>query len=98
MTKLAVTTGAIMLCKYCHCVHGFKIKSQKLVRTNWLFGPSLYPTGCCIQASVAIIKNPESHEPRKTRNPESQCSAGLSRPSPKTNRPRNAHSRKNAET
>ena len=55
-------------------------------------------TGCCIHASVTMMKNPESHDPTNTANPAHQCPQRLSRPSPYRNSPRNADSRKNENT
>src|ERR1035438_10693680 len=66
MTKLAVTTDPIMLCRYCQNNHGFNNSPARLVSIISPFLPNWYPVGCCIHASVAIMKKPESHEPAKT--------------------------------
>ena len=57
-----------------------------------------YPTGCCIQALVATMKNPESTAPSATITADSQCRAGPRRRSPKRNSPRNEDSAKKAKT
>ena len=44
------------------------------------------------------MKNPESHDPRNTSNAAHQCPLGLRRFSPNRNSPRNADSRKKANT
>src|ERR1017187_2763621 len=44
------------------------------------------------------MKNPESHDPRKTRKPASQCLLGPSFFSPNKNRPRKLDSMKNENT
>ena len=44
------------------------------------------PVGCCIQASVATIRNPDAHEPRNTRKAVNQCAFGPSRFSPNRKR------------
>ena len=55
-------------------------------------------TGCCIQASVAMMKNPDSHEPANTSSADSQCTRGLTRLRPARKMPRNTDSAKNANT
>src|SRR5215469_4799999 len=86
----------LMLCAYCHHAQGFSTSCQKLLNCTEPSGLVAYPTGCCIQASVAMMKNPESHDPRNTATADHQCALGLSRCSPYRNRPRNADSRKKA--
>src|ERR1041384_5792298 len=54
--------------------------------------------GCCIQASVTIMKKPDIHEPRKTMKAASQWTRWPKRFSPKRKSPRNDDSRKNAKT
>src|SRR5512132_129599 len=85
-----------MLCAYCQIAHGFNTRAQKLLSVTEPSAAMAYPWGCCIQASVATIKYPDSHEPKKTAKADHQCAFWLSRFSPKRNRPRNADSRKNA--
>src|SRR6266550_6637104 len=87
-----------MVCGYCHRIHGFNRSSLMLVSNNSPAVPISYPTGCCIHALVAMIKYPDSHDPRKTRKAENQWSVGPSRFSPYRNRPRNDDSRKNEKT
>src|SRR5215475_1184062 len=96
MTKVPVIKAPHILCAYCHHAHGFRISSQKLVSCTEPSGAIAYPTGFCIQASVATMKNPDSHEPKKTATADHQCAFGLRRFSPYRNKPRNADSRKNA--
>src|ERR1039458_7778685 len=87
MTKLAVTTDPIMLWMYCQNNHGFRSNPARLVSRISPFFPSWYPVGCCIQASVAIMKKPESHEPAKTRKAANQCAFGPRRFSPNRKTP-----------
>ena len=87
-----------MLCAYCHHVHGLKMRPSQLFRTISPFGPSVYPTGCCIQPSVAMMKKPESHAPMQVIRVANQCSFGPSRFSPNSTSPRNVDSRKNENT
>src|SRR5215472_16332175 len=98
MTNEPVITAPHMLWAYCHQAQGFSTRAQKLESCAEPSAALAYPTGCCIQASVAMMKNPLVQEPRKTRNPAHQCPRGPNRFSPKRNRPRNADSRKNAKT
>src|ERR1035441_4168052 len=88
ITKLAVTTDPIMLCRYCQKIHGFSSNAEKLVSRISSWRPNRYPVGCCIQALVAMMKKPESHEPAKTRKAANQCAFGPRRFSPKRNTPR----------
>src|ERR1700733_7367406 len=96
MTKAPVITAPLMLCAYCHHAHGFNTSAQKLSSCTDPSAALKYPTGCCIQASVATMKNPESHDPRNTASADHQCNFGPRRFSPYRNRPRNADSRKKA--
>src|SRR5437879_9925250 len=66
MTNAPWMTAPLMLCAYCHHAHGFNINAQKLESCADPSAAVVYPTGCCIQASVTMMKNPLSHEPRKT--------------------------------
>jgi hypothetical protein len=45
-----------------------------------------------------MMKNPDSHEPKKTNSAEIQCTRGLTRPRPARKIPRNTDSAKNAKT
>src|SRR5438270_2474382 len=85
-----------MLWAYCHQAHGFSTNFQKLLSCNDPSAAFTYPTGCCIHASVAMMKNPESHAPRNTAIADHQCCRGVSLFSPYKNNPKNADSRKNA--
>src|SRR6266496_2535932 len=96
MTNAPVTTAPPILWAYCHHAQGFSTKAQKLVSCTVPSAAFAKPTGCCIQASVATMKNPESHEPRNTAIADHQCARGLSRFSPYRNKPRKADSRKKA--
>ena len=98
MTNAPVMTAPLMLCAYCHHAHGFNINAQKLESCADPSAAVVYPTGCCIQASVTMMKNPLSHEPRKTATADHQWPRGPSRFSPYKNSPRKADSRKNANT
>src|SRR6185369_16169147 len=98
MTKAPVNAAPAMLCAYCQIAHGFNTSDQKLCRVALPSGWMVYPTGCCIQASVATMNYPDSHEPKKTMNAENQCMVRLRRFSPYRKRPRNADSMKNANT
>src|ERR1051325_6288376 len=98
MKNEAVITAPLMLCAYCSSAQGFKSSLQKLVTWTLASAVRWNATGCCIQASVTMMKNPESHEPTKTRNADHQCPLGPSRFSPYRNNPRNADSRKNENT
>src|SRR5947208_13650188 len=93
-TKDPVTTAPIMLCAYWMSAHGFVSSPQKLDTLYPPLGSRTYATGCCIQASVTMMKKPDSHDPRKTRKPAHQCPHRPSRFSPYRKRPRNADSRK----
>src|ERR1700722_9822946 len=94
ITMLPVTTAPIMLWRYCQSIHGFRRSPQKLSSKTCPLGPILYAVGCCIQASVAMMKYPESQEPAHTSTADNQCMRGLSRFSPNTNSPRKVDSRK----
>src|SRR5665213_1386711 len=98
MTKAAVTTAPHMLCAYCSQAQGFISRPQKLVNSNVPLGSNLYATGCCIHASVTMMKKPDSQEPIKTMNAEPQCAHFERRFSPNRNRPRNVDSRKKEKT
>src|ERR1039458_2376483 len=87
-----------MLCSYCQKIHGFSNNPQKLLSRISPLGPSRYPVGCCIHASVAMMKKPESQEPANTRNAANQCAFGPRRFSPKRNTPRKLDSRKKENT
>ena len=86
----------LMLCAYCHHAQGLNTRAQKLDSCAEPSAARTYPTGCCIQASVAMIKKPDIHDPRKTATADHQWARGLSLFSPYRNNPRNADSRKNA--
>ena len=62
-----------MLCAYCSSAHGFSSSCQKLSTSNCPLGRRSKATGCCIHASVTMMKNPEIHEPTKTITAENQC-------------------------
>src|SRR5580704_14926250 len=98
MTKLAVAIAAIILCRYCQPTQGLSSSPQKLLRPIWPPGPISYPVGCCIHSSVAMIKKPDSHDPRNTRNAANQCATGPRRSSPNRKSPRKLDSRKNENT
>src|SRR3954470_3444471 len=98
MTKDPVTTAALMTCAYCNSAHGFSSTPEKLVTWNEPSASLSYATGCCIHAFAAVMKYPDSQDPTKTATPDSQCSRGPSRFSPKRKRPRNADSRKKEKT
>src|ERR1035441_9447026 len=98
MTKLAVTTDPIMLWRYCQNNHGLRSSPARLVSSISPFLPNWYPVGCCIHASVAIMKKPESHEPEKTRKAANQGAYVTSLFSPKRNTPRKLDSRKKENT
>src|ERR1035438_3792392 len=98
MTKLAVTTDALMLWRYCQNNHGLRSSPPRLVSSISPFLPNWNPAGCCIQASVAIMKKPDSHEPAKTRKAANQRAFGPSRFYPKRKTPRKLDSRKKENT
>src|SRR5215469_2183284 len=86
-----------MLCEYWISPQGLPSSPQKLVTSKPL-AVRVYATGCCIHASVTMMKNPDSHDPRNTANPAHQCPQRLNRSSPYKNNPRDADSRKNENT
>src|SRR3954469_4299930 len=94
MTNEPVITAPLMLCEYCSTAQGFNAICQKLATWNEPSDARVKPTGCCIHASVTMMKYPESHEPRKTMKAAPQCAHLLRRCSPKRKRPRKADSRK----
>src|SRR5258708_19438018 len=98
ITKQPVCTAHIIVCGYCQRVHGFSSKPQKLFNSNVPLGPSEYATGCCIHASVATMKYPESHEPTKIIIAENQWPILPRRFSPNKKSPRNLDSTKNEKT
>src|SRR5260221_5401429 len=98
ITKQPVCTAPIIVCGYCQRVHGFSSKPQKLFNSNVPLGPSEYATGCCIHASVATMKYPESHEPTKIIIAENQWPIVLMRFSPSSKRSSKLDSRKNEKT
>src|ERR1700686_5370808 len=98
ITKQPVCTAPIIVCGYCQRVHGFSSKPQKLFNSNVPLGPSEYATGCCIHASVATMKYPESHEPTKTRKADNQWPMRPSFFSPSKNNPKKLNSRKKENT
>src|SRR5215471_7819889 len=98
MTKHPVITAPLMLCVYCQSIQGLNMRSRKLLKWTEPSGPNEYPTGFCIHESVAMMKYPDSHEPKKTSSAENQWPRRPSFFSPYRNRPRNADSRKNANT
>src|ERR1700731_5490170 len=91
-------TAPHMLCAYCSHAQGFSSRPQKLVSSNLPSGNNLYATGCCIQASVTMMKKPDIHEPMKTMTAEPQWAHRERRFSPNRNRPRKVDSRKNEKT
>ena len=97
MTKAPVTTAPIMVWRYCQRSQGFSIRDQKLVRASVPSGWISYPTGFCMNALVATMKNPEIHDPANTAKAENQCILGLSFLWPKRKRPRKEDSRKKAK-
>src|SRR5579859_6674808 len=98
ITNAAVITAPLMLCAYCSSAQGFSSRPQKLVTWKLPSAPRWKATGCCIHASVTMMKKPESHDPRDTSTADHQCPLGPSRFSPYRNSPRNADSRKNENT
>src|SRR5580700_1119029 len=98
MTKLAVAIAAIMLCRYCHRTQGLSSSPQKLLSPIWPRDPISYPVGCCIHASVAMMKNPDSQDPRRTSIAEARCHLGPSHFSAYRNNPTKEDSRKNEMT
>src|ERR1700733_16223605 len=97
-TNEAVTTAPHSLCAYWIHAHGFSRSPVKLVSSNLPFESMRYATGCCIHASVTMMKNPEIHEPVQTMKVAPKCSHFESRFSPKRNSPRNVDSRKKEKT
>src|SRR4051812_24207261 len=92
-----VTTAPEMTCGYCHRTNGFERRPQRLVNSTW--SPAIsYATGCCIQAFVATMKNPERTAPNATPIDASQCARGPIRDSPNRNTPSSDDSAKNANT
>src|SRR3954464_16023832 len=86
-----------MLCAYCQPTHGLVSRPQN--ESSCARPPSIvYATGCCIQAFVAMMKNPEIHEPAQTMNAESQYQRGAMRPRPARKTPMNTDSAKKANT
>src|SRR5580765_5024261 len=98
MNNEPVTQAPNMLCRYCHDAQSFVNKDQKLVRCAEPSGATSNPTGRCIQASVTMMKKPESHDPMKIITAASRWSFGPNRLSPYKNIPRNDDSRKKANT
>ena len=97
MTKEPVVTAPIMVWRYCQMSHGFRRRLQKLVRASVPSAWTSYPTGCCMKALVATMKNPEIQDPAKTAKADTQCILGLSFLWPKRKRPRKEDSRKKAK-
>src|SRR3954470_4212769 len=95
ITNEPVIAAPLILCAYCSSAQGFVSIPMKLLTWNEPSAPRVYATGCCIHASVTMMKYPKSHEHTKTMNPANQCPHCLRRFSPKRNNPRNADSRKN---
>src|SRR3954465_10329166 len=87
-----------MLCMYWSRPQGLSSSFQKLTTSNCPFGKRLYATGCCIHASVTMMKKPEIHDPSQTITAENQCMRLEMRFSPYRNKPRNADSRKKLNT
>src|SRR5579859_1710424 len=98
ITKQPVCSAPIIVCGYCHSVHGFRSKPQKLCNPNAPFVLREYATGCCIHASVATMKYPESHEPTKTMIAENQWPMRPRRFSPNRKSPKKLDSRKKENT
>src|SRR6201989_2180580 len=98
MANAPVTTAPPMLWMYCQNAHSLSIRAQKLLSWAVPFGPISKPTGCCIQASVTMMKKPEIQEPRKTMTAESQWIFCPNLRSPKRKMPRKEDSRKKANT
>src|SRR5207245_1910541 len=98
MTKAPVITAPLILCAYCNRAHGFVRIPMKLLTWKLPSAARVYATGCCIHASLTMMKYPESQDPKKTMNAAHQCPHLLKRFSPNKKRPRNADSRKNEKT
>jgi len=75
-SKLPVITVAILLWRYCHGIHGLISRPERLARTISPFVPRAIATGCRIHASVAMMQNPESHEPAHTATAEASAISG----------------------
>src|SRR5256885_6475245 len=87
----------LMLCAYCQPTHGL-VSSPQNESSCTLSPLPEYATGCCIQALVAMMKKPDSHEPTNTNIADSQWTPALTRPRPARKMPRNTDSAKNANT
>src|SRR4051794_12509927 len=86
-----------MLCGYIHASQGFVSRPQN--ESSWALPfETEYATGCCIHATVARMKNPDSHDPTKIITADSQWTRGLKRSRPARKIPRNTDSAKNAKT
>src|SRR5260370_12766580 len=95
MTKHPVCTAPTMVCAYCQSAQRFSTRPQKLDNEISPCGPIEYPAGCCIQALVATMKYPDSHEPKKTRNAPHHCPTPPTLFSPNKNNPRKLDSKNN---
>src|ERR1019366_171966 len=95
MTNDPVMTAPLMVWAYCSHAQGFNTSAQKLASCSEPSAAFWYPTGFCIQASVATMKKPEAHDPTNTMKAANQCIVLLNRFSPERERPRNLDSRKN---
>ena len=96
-TNAPVIAAPLMLCAYCQPTQGLVSRPQNESSCADLPLPE-YATGCCIQALVAMMKKPDSHEPTNTNSAEIQCTRGLTRLRPARKIPRNTDSAKNANT
>ena len=85
-----------MLCAYCHPAHSLSTKSQKLASCS-VPSTVAWPTGCCMNALVAMMKYPESHEPAKSAAVAARYPTRPSLFSPYSTRPRKVDSRKKAK-
>src|SRR4029077_12919117 len=87
-----------MVCAYCQSTHLLISSDQKLASSICPRESTRWPVGYCIQALVATMKYPESHEPNQTRNADHQWPMRPSFFSPKRNNPRKLDSRKKENT
>src|SRR3954451_9521398 len=87
----------LMLCAYCQPTHGLVSRPQS--ESSCTLSPTPEDaTGCCIQAFVAMMKKPDSHEPTNMKIAETQWTTGLTRPRPARKTPKNTDSAKKANT
>src|SRR6202040_3223993 len=95
MTKQPVCTAPSMVCAYCQNTHLLNTSDQKSASSIWPWESMRWPVGYCIQALVATMKYPESHEPSQTRKAAHQWPMRPSLFSPNKSKPRKVDSRKN---